>query len=164
VIILILWSIETASVVLNIDPVLFPHLSLLFLIYISLLSGPGVGVGAGFFLGFLLDMVNGDPFGICIILYGMSGLACGFLRRKLFVENLISRLTIPLMVYTFILTAIFVLTRMSQDVFSPLIYGRALQASPLAVTVLVYPVLFLFMYARPLEQKTRFLRRGLPRK
>jgi rod shape-determining protein MreD len=80
-------------------PNLFPHLTLVVLLFISLHQGMRAGFACGIWLGFLLDMSSLLPFGTNIILYACVGTVCGLLKGMVFTDSFIAQWTVPAAAY-----------------------------------------------------------------
>ncbi len=137
----LLWLVELAGYAGH-QMLFLPHLSLIYLLWVSLVLGPPLGLKAGLFLGLLLDMAGTDPFGLNLVLYGMIGAGGGFLKDKIFPHSVFTGFLLVLAAYFFILSSSYFGARVTELEFEWQSFFRALLKSSLLATVMVAPLMF----------------------
>jgi rod shape-determining protein MreD len=68
-----------------------PDLPLVLIVAVALLKGPFHGELVGFVSGFLIDLLSGGPMGIQAFSGAVIGYCAGFVRGRLYPENLITQ-------------------------------------------------------------------------
>jgi len=135
----LLWLVEIALYPGH--PIFFlPHFALIYLVWVSLVFGPSMGLKTGLVLGLLLDMAGTDPFGLNLVLYGMVGMGCGFLKDKIFIPSVFTSFLLVSTAYLFVLVFSYFGARVAELPFEWQSFFQALLESSLVATVIAAPL------------------------
>lgn len=151
-ILFLLWLVEIAGYAKGHQILFLPHLSLIYLLWVSLILGPHMGFKAGLVLGLLLDMAGTDPFGLYLVLYGMVGAGAGYLKDKIFPQSVFTSFPLVLAAYLFVLGFSYFGARVTELEFEWPCFFRALLESSLVATVIVAPLIFRLLPRRELRR------------
>jgi len=120
-----------------------PQVSFLIMVFSGLRSGPRVGLTLGCLLGLFLGSLGGEALWLMVLLYGLVGWTAGMLRSLVFLESPVTQCLVPAAFFVAVECSRFFMLKSSAIDLSWLSFWQTLPSTPILVTMIIAPLVFM---------------------